>query len=83
MIDVKVGVEFEQDGLRGEHLEQQLIGGLVEVVEIVGGEVGLEEYSHDEAFLHLLPLRVGLLQIVNRHDYKLAKIIQWHNTSML
>lgn len=33
----------------------------MEMVEIGRGEVGLEEDAHDEAFLHLLLLRVSLL----------------------
>lgn len=40
----------------------------MEVIEVLGREVGLEENSHEEILGHLLTLRVGLLEVIDRHS---------------
>ena len=41
----------------------------MKVIKILGREVGLEEDSHEEILGHFLTFGVGLLEVIDWHNY--------------
>lgn len=53
MINVDGSIELEQKSLSGKYFEQELIGCLVKVIEILRREVGLKKNTLQEVLGHL------------------------------
>ena len=65
LIHVDKSVELQEICLRGEYFEEELVGGLMEVIEVLGREVGFDEDSHEEVLGHFLTFGVGLLEVID------------------